>query len=103
MSRKYRSRSTLRPRIRSGHLLTGNGPRGLDDAVDAAIVVAIIALVGTIANAVVTLFGQRWLSDRQHRHEAEVVLARYRDPLASAAYDLRSRIYNILHKNFLRD
>ncbi len=68
---------------------------------DVAIVVAVIALVGTIANTGVTLFGQRWLGDRQQQHEAEAVLARYRDPLASAAYDLQSRLYNILRKNFL--
>jgi hypothetical protein len=68
---------------------------------DVAIVVAIIALAGTIANTGLTLFGQRWLGDRQQRHEAEAILARYRDPLASAAYDLQSRLYNILQMNFL--
>jgi hypothetical protein len=69
---------------------------------DAAIIVAIIALVGTIANAGITLFGSRWLTDRQQRFKSEAILSRYRDPLAASAYDLQSRIYNILRMNFLR-
>lgn len=33
--------------------------------------------------------------------QAEAILARYREPLASAAFDLQSRIYNILRMDFL--
>ena len=39
------------------------------------------------------------LLDRDLR--AEDVLARYREPLAAAAFDLQSRCYNILRLNFL--
>jgi hypothetical protein len=40
---------------------------------------------------------QTWLS---RRHEAEQVLTRYREPLAAAAFDLQSRLYNILKLDF---
>lgn len=68
---------------------------------DIAIVVAIIALAGTIANAGITLFGSRWLSDLQQRSKTRAILDRYRNPLASATYDLQSRFYNIIRMNFL--
>ena len=57
-----------------------------------------------------------WVAIRQKRIEAEVqermlrlerdlraeeVLTRYREPLARAAFDLQSRLYNILRKDFL--
>ena len=71
-------------------------------AMDTAVVVALVALVGTVANALVILFGQSRSSKREARREAEAVLARYRDPLASAAYDLQSRIYNIFAQDFLK-
>lgn len=35
------------------------------------------------------------------RREAEAVLARYREPLLAAAYELQGRIYNILQLKFL--
>jgi hypothetical protein len=41
-------------------------------------------------------------ADREKRQlDAEAVLSRYREPLVAAAYDLQSRLYNILHNNFL--
>ena len=45
------------------------------------------------------LMGER--DTRLARAEAEKALARFRDPLMHAAYDLQSRIYNILRKDFL--
>lgn len=36
----------------------------------------------------------------ERRQRAEEVLARYREPLAAAAYDLQSRLYNILELEF---
>jgi len=54
---------------------------------------------GVIAVAVST-----WVAIRQSRLEreekAEEVLRRYREPLAAAAFDLQSRLYNILRKKF---
>jgi hypothetical protein len=49
------------------------------------------------------------LATELHRREAEIdrdlraedVLARYREPLAAAAFDLQSRLYNILRLDFL--
>jgi phosphoglycerate-specific signal transduction histidine kinase len=38
----------------------------------------------------------------QRRFEKENTIARYREPLAQAAYDLQSRIYNIVQRNFLQ-
>lgn len=38
----------------------------------------------------------------QRRFEKETTVARYREPLAQAAYDLQSRIYNIVQRNFLQ-
>lgn len=40
-------------------------------------------------------------SREKRQLDAEAVLSRYREPLVAAAYDLQSRLYNILHNNFL--
>jgi hypothetical protein len=69
---------------------------------DPAIVVAIIALVGAIFSASISLYGQVRSAKVQATREAERVLAKYREPLVLGAYDLQSRLYNILRKDFLR-
>lgn len=38
----------------------------------------------------------------QRRLESEKNIARYREPLARAAYDLQSRLYNILEQNLIK-
>ena len=43
----------------------------------------------------------RLTSDLQAERDAEKVLMRYREPLAAAAFDLQSRLYNILELDFL--
>jgi hypothetical protein len=77
-------------------------------------------VIGTVASVIVAVRQTR-ASERlarlssdleAERHErvarldrdlrAEDVLARYREPLAAAAYDLQSRCYNILRLDFLR-
>lgn len=68
---------------------------------DAGIVVAVIALVGSIAAAGLSLYGQVHAQEVAARHEAEDVLARYQAPLASAAYELQGRLYNIVALGFL--
>jgi hypothetical protein len=70
--------------------------------VDAGIVVAVIALVGAVAAAGISLYGQMHVQAAAARHEAEDVLARYQAPLASAAYELQGRLYNIVALGFLR-
>ena len=69
--------------------------------VDAGIVVAVIALVGAIAAAGVSLYGQLRSQEVAARREAEGVLARYEAPLATAAYELQGRLYNIVALGFL--
>jgi hypothetical protein len=69
--------------------------------VDAGVVVAIIALLGAILSAAIAVFGQLRSSSMTSRREAEAVLARYREPLLAAAYELQGRLYNILELDFL--
>jgi hypothetical protein len=69
-----------------------------------------------LAGGVFAALLSAWVAVRQSRIEAEVqermlrlerdlraeeVLTRYREPLAAAAFDLQSRLYNILRKDFL--
>jgi hypothetical protein len=70
--------------------------------VDASIVVAIVALAGAILSAAIALYGQLHTATLTARREAEAVLARYREPLVDAAYELQSRLYNILKLSFLK-
>jgi hypothetical protein len=69
--------------------------------VSASIIVAIIALVGAVASACIALYGQARSSSVARRREAEAVLAKYREPLIAAAYELQGRLYNILELKFL--
>lgn len=68
---------------------------------DAAIVVALIALAGAMFSAGLSVYGQVRAVRVQEAREAERVLAKYREPLILGAYDLQSRLYNILRKDFL--
>ena len=63
-----------------------------------AIVIALIALAGSIVSTVVTVFAPPAL---QARSEASKVLATYRDPLLGAAYELQARLHNILANQFV--
>jgi hypothetical protein len=65
--------------------------------VDAAIIVALIALLGTVGNASLTYVLQR----RRELEKSDAIWARYRASLASAAEDLSNRIENILRGDFL--
>ena len=77
-----------------------------------ALFTAGLALAGTVFTAIMSVLGHRELAhlnarlqaerdDRLARVEVEKVIARFRDPLMLAAYDLQSRIYNILQQDFL--
>jgi hypothetical protein len=68
------------------------------NAVDAAIIIALIALAGSLFSTVATVFGAPRL---QARHEARAVLESYREPLLAAAYELQARLHNILCDRFL--
>ena len=76
------------------------------------LVIALISAVVALASAGLTLWGQARTTRleaelqslslaEQRRFEAERTTARYREPLARAAYDLQSRLYNILQQNLL--
>jgi hypothetical protein len=70
--------------------------------VDASIIVAIVALIGALLSAAIAVHGQSRASELTHRREAEAVLAKYREPLVGAAYELQGRLYNIVELDFLR-
>lgn len=69
------------------------------------LVVALVAAVASVGAAVLSARGQRlatiaqadWLS----ADKAQALLDRYQEPLLRAAYDLQSRLYNILKRGLL--
>jgi len=65
---------------------------------DTAIVIALIALAGSVLSTVVTVFGAPAL---QARRDAKKALDTYREPLLAASYELQARLYNILQLKFV--
>jgi hypothetical protein len=63
-----------------------------------AIVIAVIALAGSVLSTIVTVFGAPAL---QARRDAKKVLETYREPLLAASYELQARLYNILQLKFV--
>lgn len=63
-----------------------------------AIVIAVVALAGSVVTAIVSTFG---LPVIQGRRDARKVLDTYRVPLVAAAYELQARLYNILALSFV--
>jgi hypothetical protein len=72
----------------------------------AAIVLALLAGALSLLNSVYTTrLASRLEEERRAKTKAELVaelMARYRDPLLQAAFDLQSRIYNIVQQGFLQ-
>lgn len=66
-------------------------------AVAAALVAGVVALVTTLA----TVYAGRRLEDRRRVHERAELMRRYRDPLLRSAFDLQSRLWNIVRQGFL--
>jgi hypothetical protein len=66
--------------------------------VNTAIVIALVALAGSVFSTIVTVFGAPAL---QAHHDAKKVLDSYREPLIAASYELQSRLYNILRLKFV--
>jgi hypothetical protein len=66
--------------------------------VNTAIVIAVVALAGSVVTAIVSTFG---LPVIQGRHDARKVLDTYRVPLVAAAYELQARLYNVLALSFV--
>ncbi len=67
---------------------------------DPALIIALIALAGSIFSTAATVFGAPVL---QARREARTVLENHRDPLLAAAYELQARLHNILCNRFAED
>ena len=63
-----------------------------------AIVLAVVALAGSVVTAIVSTFG---LPVSQGRRDARKVLDTYREPLVDASYDLQARLFNILSLHFV--
>jgi hypothetical protein len=67
-----------------------------------ALLAAGLAIWGQMKAAQVSAQLESLRLAEQRRFEKESTIARYREPLAQAAYDLQSRIYNIVQRNFLQ-
>jgi len=65
---------------------------------DTAVIIALIALAGSLVSTIVTVFGAPAL---QASRDAKKVLNNYRDPLIAASFDLQARLYNILRLRFI--
>lgn len=76
------------------------------------LIIALISAAVALTSAGIALWGQtrttRLAAEleslrlaEQRRFEAERTVARYREPLARAAYDLQSRLYNILQQHMI--
>jgi hypothetical protein len=69
--------------------------------VDITLAVALIALAGTLGSVGFQIWGQKRSEDVAAKRDVEAVLAKYREPLIAAAYELQGRLYNILELGFL--
>ena len=65
---------------------------------DTAVIIALIALAGSVVSAILTVFGSHALKTR---HDARKALDSYREPLLAASYELQARLYNILRLGFI--
>ncbi len=67
----------------------------------AAIVASSLALIGQnkVAKMNATIAEKR--DENLHKQQAQLILSKYREPLINAAYELQSRIFNILRLKFL--
>jgi hypothetical protein len=63
-----------------------------------ALVIALIALAGSVLSSVFTVFGAPAL---QARRDARKALDSYREPLLAASYELQARLYNIVRLGFV--
>jgi hypothetical protein len=69
--------------------------------VDAAVIVALIALIGTVGNVALTAVLNARSETRREAAKSDARWARYRNSLAFAAEELSNRIGNILGGEFL--
>ena len=70
----------------------------------ASVVAVLAAAVALLNTAYTTRLNSRLQAEREAKSKAELLdelMDRYREPLLQAAYDLQSRIYNIVDQGFL--
>jgi hypothetical protein len=67
-----------------------------------SVVVALITGAAAMLVSLASFTMNIWLAGRARRAQTLDLVARYRDPLLWAAFDLRSRLFNIVAKDFLR-
>lgn len=70
-----------------------------------AVVVSLIALIANVGTTAANIFlGERWktrfVHEQASQDRAKALLDRYREPLSRAAFDLQSRLYNIVRHGF---
>jgi hypothetical protein len=65
-----------------------------------AVAIALIALLGSVGSALLTVFGAPMF---QARREERKALETYREPLLAAAYELQARLHNILTNDFMKN
>ncbi|KAG7086521.1 hypothetical protein E1B28_002473 [Marasmius oreades] len=65
-----------------------------------AIIVAALALLGTLAQAVISGWINFHSEDRKRRDQLRDVIAKYRDPLCRATEDLSYKLFNIVSHGF---
>lgn len=70
-----------------------------------AVVVSLVALVANVGTTAANVFlGERWktrfVQERASQDRAKALLDRYREPLSRAAFDLQSRLYNVVRHGF---
>lgn len=66
-----------------------------------ALLVGGISLSGTLQVSQRTTELEKFKIEQQQRYESQKEEARYKEPLLRAAYDLQSRLYNILKQNLI--
>jgi len=62
---------------------------------------ATIGVLGTLCVALLSQRAQRQRDVQAARNKTQALLDRYQEPLVRAAYDLQSRLYNIVEQDFL--
>ena len=67
----------------------------------ASIIIAVISLTGTLAASSIAAWMTVYNEERKRNREADRLIAKYRDPILTAAQDLQSRLHNITDSRLL--
>ncbi len=67
----------------------------------AAVVSGLLAIVGVLIGLQVQRRVERYRHGLNEEQRSRALVQRHQEPLARAAYDLQSRLYNIVHEGFL--